>query len=88
MSGGDPLKINPLVPVDLLVDHSIQVDYHGSPNALSQNVAKEYERNSERSSFLKWAQKNFDNFNVVPPNSGICHQVNLEYLARVVVAAE
>jgi aconitate hydratase len=83
--GGDPSKINPLVPVDLIVDHSIQVDYFGSAEALSQNVAKEYERNSERYELLKWAQKSFNNFNVVPPNSGICHQVNLEYLGRVVI---
>jgi aconitate hydratase len=86
--GGDPRKINPLIPVDLIVDHSIQVDYYGTSQSLSQNVAKEYERNTERYSFLKWAQKNFDNFHVVPPNSGICHQVNLEYLARVIITAK
>lgn len=85
---GDPRKINPLVPVELIVDHSIQVDYYGTSDALGKNVEMEYERNSERYSFLKWAQKNFDNFKVVPPNSGICHQVNLEYLARVIVAEE
>ncbi len=84
--GGDPQKINPVIPVDLVVDHSVQVDQYGSPQALAHNVEKEYERNSERYAFLKWAQNNFDNFNVVPPNSGICHQINLEYLARVVVA--
>ncbi|MEJ2282431.1 MAG: aconitase family protein, partial [Desulfobacterales bacterium] len=84
--GGDPAKINPLVPVDLIVDHSVQVDYFGSAQALSRNVAKEYERNSERYKLLKWAQKSFDSFNVVPPNSGICHQVNLEYLGRVIIA--
>jgi aconitate hydratase len=83
--GGDPQKINPLVPVDLIVDHSVQVDYFGTTDAITQNVAKEYERNAERYALLKWAQKNFDNFNVVPPNSGICHQVNLEYLGRVVM---
>jgi aconitate hydratase len=83
--GGDPAKINPLVPVDLIVDHSVQVDYFGSSDALSKNVAKEYERNSERYELLKWAQKSFNNFSVVPPNSGICHQVNLEYLGRVVI---
>jgi aconitate hydratase len=83
--GGDPQKINPLVPVDLIVDHSVQVDYFGTADAVTQNVAKEYERNSERYALLKWAQKSFDNFNVVPPNSGICHQVNLEYLGRVVM---
>jgi aconitate hydratase len=84
--GGDPTKINPLVPVDLIVDHSVQVDYFGSADALTKNVAKEYERNSERYALLKWAQKSFDNFNVVPPNSGICHQVNLEYLGQIIIA--
>ena len=84
--GGDPKKINPLIPVDLVVDHSVQVDHYGTPQALEQNVTKEYQRNGERYAFLKWAQKNFDNFKVVPPNSGICHQVNLEYLARIVMA--
>ena len=84
--GGDPTKINPLVPVDLIVDHSVQVDYFGTPDALTKNVAKEYERNSERYALLKWAQKSFDNFSVVPPNSGICHQVNLEYLGQIVIA--
>jgi aconitate hydratase A / 2-methylisocitrate dehydratase len=83
--GGDPAKINPLVPVDLIVDHSVQVDYFGTSDALTKNVAKEYERNSERYSLLKWAQKSFDNFNVVPPNSGICHQVNLEYLGKIFI---
>ncbi len=83
--GGDPRKINPLVPMDLIVDHSVQVDFYGNADALTQNVAKEYERNGERYALLKWAQKSFDNFNVVPPNSGICHQVNLEYLGRVVM---
>ncbi|MGD8521383.1 MAG: aconitate hydratase AcnA [Desulfobacterales bacterium] len=83
--GGDPTKINPLVPVDLIVDHSVQVDFFGSADALTKNVAKEYERNSERYSLLKWAQKSFDNFRVVPPNSGICHQVNLEYLGQVII---
>jgi aconitate hydratase len=83
--GGDPAKINPLVPVDLIVDHSVQVDYFGSKDALTKNVAREYERNAERYELLKWAQKSFDNFSVVPPNSGICHQVNLEYLARVII---
>ncbi|MBU0680432.1 MAG: aconitate hydratase AcnA [Proteobacteria bacterium] len=85
--GGDPQKINPVIPVDLIVDHSVQVDHYGSAQALSHNVEKEYQRNAERYAFLKWAQKSFDNFNVVPPNSGICHQVNLEYLAQVVMAA-
>jgi len=83
--GGDPGIINPLVPVELVVDHSIQVDSFGTPDALKQNVAKEYERNKERYELLKWAQKSFDHFSVVPPNSGICHQVNLEYLGRVVI---
>jgi aconitate hydratase len=83
--GGDPRKINPLVPVDLIVDHSVQVDYYGTADAITQNVAKEYERNAERYALLKWAQKSFSNFNVVPPNSGICHQVNLEYLGSVVM---
>lgn len=83
-TGGDPEKVNPLVPVDLIVDHSVQVDYYGSLNSLDQNVKKEYERNIERYTMLKWAQNSFDNFSVVPPNSGICHQVNLEYLGKVV----
>ena len=86
--GGDPMKINPLVPVDLVVDHSVQVDYFGTESALTKNVAKEYERNGERYALLKWAQKSFDNFKVVPPNSGICHQVNLEYLGQVVVTED
>jgi aconitate hydratase len=84
--GGDPLKINPLVPVDLIVDHSVQVDHYGTSDSLEKNVAKEYERNGERYALLKWAQKSFDNFRVVPPNSGICHQVNLEYIGHVVIA--
>jgi aconitate hydratase len=83
--GGDPMKINPLVPVDLIIDHSVQVDYFGTRDALQKNVAKEYERNRERYALLKWAQKSFNNFRVVPPNSGICHQVNLEYLGQVVM---
>ena len=83
--GGDPAKVNPMVPVELVVDHSIQVDYYGTSQSLVQNVAKEYERNSERYTLLKWAQKSFTNFNVVPPNSGICHQVNLEHLGRVII---
>ncbi len=84
--GGDPTKVNPLVPVELVVDHSVQIDYFGTTRSLEKNVAKEYERNAERYKLLKWAQKSFDNFKVVPPNSGICHQVNLEYLGRVVIA--
>jgi aconitate hydratase len=82
--GGDPAKINPLVPVDLVIDHSVIVDEFGSPKALSQNVELEYERNGERYRFLKWGQGAFDNFRVVPPGTGICHQVNLEYLAQTV----
>lgn len=86
--GGDPKKINPLVPVELIVDHSIQVDYYGTGDALRRNVEREYERNTERYTLLKWAQESFDNLKVVPPNSGICHQVNLEYLGRVVITDE
>lgn len=86
--GGDPKKINPLVPVELIIDHSIQVDYFGTIDSLKKNVAKEYERNGERYKLLKWAQASFDNFKVVPPNSGICHQVNLENLGRVVITEE
>ena len=86
--GGDPKKINPLVPVELIIDHSIQVDYYGTTDSLAKNVAKEYERNTERYELLKWAQKSFDNFKVVPPNSGICHQINFEYLGRVVISEE
>jgi aconitate hydratase len=82
--GGDPRRINPLVPVDLIVDHSIQVDAWGTADALTENVAQEYQRNSERYALLKWAQASFTNFRVVPPNSGICHQVNLEYVGRVI----
>jgi len=83
--GGDPVKINPLVPVDLIIDHSVQVDYFGTHDALQKNVAREYERNRERYALLKWAQKSFNNFRVVPPNSGICHQINLEYLGQGVI---
>ena len=82
--GGDPSRINPLVPADLVIDHSIQVDFYGAPEALEKNVALEYERNRERYSLLKWAQEAFRNFRVVPPSQGICHQVNLESLATVV----
>jgi aconitate hydratase A / 2-methylisocitrate dehydratase len=81
--GGDPDKINPLQPVDLVIDHSVQVDHYGSPDAFSQNVEKEYERNRERYLFLRWGQQAFKNFRVVPPGTGIVHQVNLEYLASV-----
>ncbi len=83
--GGDPAKVNPLVPVDLIVDHSVQVDAFGTEDAVVENVRKEYGRNSERYAFLKWAQQSFDNFKVVPPRSGICHQVNLEHVGRVVM---
>jgi aconitate hydratase len=82
--GGDPNKINPLVPVDLVIDHSVVVDYFGTNKALGQNVKREYEQNQERYRFLKWGQQAFDNFSVVPPGTGICHQVNLEYLAQTV----
>jgi len=82
--GGDPKKINPLQPVELVIDHSVQVDAYGSDAALMINQDLEYERNSERYEFLRWGQTAFDNFKVVPPNTGIVHQVNLEYLARVV----
>ncbi|MBO6721578.1 MAG: aconitate hydratase AcnA [Roseitalea sp.] len=82
--GGDPEKINPLVPVDLVIDHSVIVDEFGNPNAFARNVELEYERNGERYRFLKWGQNAFDNFRVVPPGTGICHQVNLEYLGQCV----
>jgi len=82
--GGDPNKINPLVPVDLVIDHSVIVDHFGSPRAFKQNVDLEYKRNGERYRFLKWGQQAFDNFRVVPPGTGICHQVNLEYLSQTV----
>jgi aconitate hydratase len=82
--GGDPNKINPLVPVDLVIDHSVVVDYFGDGKALGQNVKREYEQNQERYRFLKWGQQAFSNFAVVPPGTGICHQVNLEYLAQTV----
>jgi aconitate hydratase len=83
--GGDPKKINPLVPVDLVIDHSVQVDMFGSNMALFYNAEKEFERNRERYEFLKWGKEAFDNFKVVPPATGIVHQVNLEYLAPVVM---
>ena len=82
--GGDPQKINPLVPVDLVIDHSVMVDDFGTPQAFEKNVELEYERNKERYEFLKWGQGAFNNFRVVPPGTGICHQVNLEYLAQTV----
>jgi aconitate hydratase len=83
--GGDARRINPLVPVDLVIDHSVQVDAFGSADALGRNAALEFERNQERYEFLRWGQKAFDNFNVVPPATGIVHQVNVEYLAKGVL---
>ncbi|WP_457648892.1 aconitate hydratase AcnA, partial [Profundibacter sp.] len=82
--GGDPEKINPLNPVDLVIDHSVMIDEFGNPRAFQFNVEREYERNIERYTFLKWGQNAFNNFRVVPPGTGICHQVNLEYLAQTV----
>jgi aconitate hydratase len=86
--GGKPDQINPLVPVDLVIDHSVIVDHFGAKSALKQNVALEYQRNGERYTFLKWGQDAFSNFSVVPPGTGICHQVNLEYLAQTVWTAK
>src|SRR2546426_6222331 len=86
--GGDPAKINPLVPVELVIDHSIQVDEFATRFAFKRNAELEFERNQERYAFLRWGQEAFDNFSVVPPNTGICHQVNLEYLGRVVYARD
>ena len=83
-AGGDPQRINPLSPVDLVIDHSVMVDAFASPTAFEQNVDIEMERNGERYAFLRWGQNAFDNFSVVPPGTGICHQVNLEYLGRTV----
>ncbi len=82
--GGDPAKINPLVPVELVIDHSVILEHTGTPRSYEENVAIEYERNIERYTFLKWAQNSLEQFRVVPPGMGICHQVNLEHLARVV----
>ena len=82
--GGDPEKVNPLVPVDLVIDHSVMIDYFGTKDAFRQNVELEYERNRERYEFLRWGQSAFNNFRAVPPGTGICHQVNLEYLAQTV----
>ena len=86
--GGDPKKINPLAPVDLVIDHSVQVDYFGSADAFQKNSEIEFERNVERYAFLRWGQMAFDNFRLIPPDVGICHQVNLEYLAPVVFRAK
>ncbi len=82
--GGDPKKINPLAPIDLVIDHSVQVDRFGSSEAFHLNSQIEYERNIERYAFLRWGQNTFSNFRVVPPDTGICHQINLEYLGQVV----
>src|SRR5882757_10757494 len=86
--GGDPSKVNPLQPVELVIDHSVQVDYFAQANAFQLNAELEFARNKERYAFLRWGQDAFRNFRVVPPDTGIVHQVNLEYLARVVMAAE
>jgi len=87
-SGGDPKRVNPFVPVDLVIDHSVQVDRFGSDDAYAANLEWEYRRNRERYALLNWAQQAFDDFRVVPPGMGICHQVNLEHLGRVVIARE
>ncbi len=84
--GGDPKRINPLSPVELVIDHSVQVDFYGTPESFARNRKMEFERNHERYAFLRWGQEAFDNFRVVPPDTGIVHQVNIEYLARVVFA--
>ncbi len=86
--GGDASKINPLIPVDLVIDHSVQVDYFAAQYAYQQNMEEEYKRNKERYTFLKWAQKSFNNFSVVPPGMGICHQVNLEYFSKGAIARD
>lgn len=86
--GKNPDLINPLIPVDLVIDHSVQVDYFGTDYSYLRNIEKEYERNEERYQFLKWAQNSFNNFSVVPPGMGICHQVNLEYLSKGVIARD
>src|SRR4030095_5377659 len=86
--GGDPNRVNPLQPVERVIDHSVQVDYCGQPNAFELNAELEFSRNKERYAFLRWGQNAFRNFRVVPPDTGIVHQVNLEYLARVVCSDE
>jgi aconitate hydratase len=86
--GGKPEKVNPLIPVDLVIDHSVMIDYSGSADALHKNIDLEFERNGERYRFLRWGQEAFNNFRVVPPDTGICHQVNLEYLAQVAWTSE
>ncbi|MBI9085685.1 MAG: aconitate hydratase AcnA [Desulfobacterales bacterium] len=85
---GDPARINPIIPAELVIDHSVQVDHFGTPEAFDQNEDRDYGRNAERYAFLRWGQQSFKNFSVVPPATGICHQVNLEYLARVVFTKE
>ncbi|MEK9908401.1 MAG: aconitase family protein, partial [Aquiluna sp.] len=86
--GGDPQKINPLAPAEMVIDHSVVIDVAGSPDAAEKNVEYEYQRNGERYQFLRWGQTAFDNFKVVPPGTGIVHQVNIEYLARTVMVRE
>ena len=86
--GGNPEKVNPLVPVDLVIDHSVMADHSGTADSERKNVEIEFVRNGERYTFLRWGATAFDNFRVVPPGTGICHQVNLEYLAQVVWTAE
>ena len=82
--GGNPEKVNPMIPVDLVIDHSVMVDNFGAADSLTKNVDIEFDRNGERYTFLRWGQEAFDNFRVVPPGTGICHQVNLEYLGQCV----
>src|SRR6204780_447868 len=86
--GGDPNRVNPLIPAELVIDHSVQVDDFGAAGSLPANTLLEFQRNRERYAFLKWGQTAFRNFSAVPPGMGICHQVNLEYLARVVFTTE
>src|SRR5271170_5101738 len=86
--GGNPKKINPLLPAELVIDHSVQVDKFGTPNSFAFNAELEMQRNIERYAFLRWGQRSFQNFKVVPPDTGICHQINLEYLARVVFSQQ
>src|ERR1700732_2850618 len=86
--GGDAEKINPLVPVDLVIDHSVVINFFGDNSAFKKNVEEEYRQNEERYRFLKWAQGSFENFRVVPPGTGICHQVNLEYLSQTVFTSK
>ncbi|MHA2336075.1 MAG: aconitate hydratase AcnA [Candidatus Hodarchaeales archaeon] len=87
-NGGDPSKINPMIPTDLVVDHSVQVDFYGTPDSFDKNIEREYQRNSERYKMIKWAQRSLDKTRVVPPGSGIVHQINLEYLASVIELRE